>query len=226
MDDKYYINLDEYRLDMLKYDLQNRYLTPSRASLRERIPEKFALIEAQGITNLGQLIDALKTRKKLEVFSALSGLPVDYLVLLRREVNSYLPKPFDLKKVPEVDPQSLAKLESLGIKNTSQMFQRGRTRAGRAELEDQSGLSKAAVLEMVRLSDLARIWGVGPIFARILLEAGYDSVAGVAEASLEAMYEELNQLNRMKKYTPIMASLQEVGMCIEYAKILPKVVEY
>ena len=226
MADRYHIDLGDYSLGRFRNDLETRYVTPSRASLKEDIPERFARIEAQGITNLGQLSDVLKTKKKLADFSVQSGLPVDYLVLLRREVNSYQPKPFNLTKVPEVDQENLAKLEPLGIKNTRQMFQQGRTREDRAVLEDKSGIPAEELLELVRLADLARIWGVGPVFTRILLEAGYGSVAAVAEADLEVMYKKVNQLNRDRKYTPIMASQSEVGMCIDYARILPKVVEF
>jgi len=225
MNDDYHIDLEEYSLEMFQHDLETRYITPSRASLKEDIPGRFALIQAQGIANLGQLTGALKTTKKIEDFSARSGLPLDYLVLLRREVNSYLPKPFDLAKVPGVNLDHIAALASADIKTTRQMFQHGITRAGRSELAAQTGISESGLLELARLSDLARIWGVGPVFTRILLEAGYDSVARVAGADLGVMYAEVNRLNREKKYTPIMASQQEVGMCIEYARILPQVLE-
>ena len=69
MADRYHIDLGDYSLGRFRNDLETRYVTPSRASLKEDIPERFARIEAQGITNLGQLCDVLKTKKKLADFS-------------------------------------------------------------------------------------------------------------------------------------------------------------
>ena len=222
----YHIDLESYRLDKVRQDLESREVTRSRRLLKEDIPGNFAILEGQGIRSLQQLSDALKTKKKLAEFSRASGLSEDYLVLLKREVGSYTPKPFNLSKVPATDPEFIDKFEAVGIKNTRHLFDRGQTRSERAQLSRQTGLPESAVLEMMRIADLSRIWGVGPFFTRILYEAGYDSVQAVAVADLDKMYQEVNQVNKEKGYTPIMASKGEVGMCIDYAKLLPVAVEY
>lgn len=226
MKDNYHIDLESYSLDKFRNDLETREVTKSRKPLKEDIPQRFALIKAQGIENLQQLSDALKSKKKLAEFSRASGLPQDYLVLLKREVGSYTPKPFNLSKVPATDPEVISKFETLGIKNTRHLFDHGQTSSERAQLSHQTGLPESAVLEMVRIADISRIWGVGPFFTRILYEAGYDSVQAVAEADLDKMYVEVNQINKERGYTSIMASKGEVGMCIDYAKLLPLAVEY
>lgn len=226
MKDNYHIDLESYSLEQFRNDLETREVTKSRRPLKEDIPGNFALIEAQGIENLQQLRDALKSKKKLADFSQASGLPEDYLVLLKREVGSYTPNPFNLSKVPATGPKIIEKLEAIGIKNTRHLFDRGLTESGRSAIADQAALGENQVLEMVRIADLARIWGVGPYFTRILYEAGYDSVQAVAEADLEVMYQEVNRINKEQGITPIMASKGEVGMCIDYAKLLPQVVEY
>jgi len=222
----YHIDLESYRLDKFRQDLESREVTRSRRLLKEDIPGNFVILEGQGIRSLQQLSDALKTKKKLEEFSRASGLSEDYLVLLKREVGSYTPKPFNLSKVPATDPEVSDKFEAVGIKNTRHLFDRGQTRLERAQLSRQTGLPESAVLEMMRIADLSRIWGVGPFFTRILYEAGYESVQAVAGADLDKMYQEVNQVNKEKGYTPIMASKGEVGMCIDYAKLLPVAVEY
>lgn len=226
MKDNYHIDLESYSLDKFRQDLETREVTKSRRLLKEDIPENFALLDAQGITNLQQLSDALKTKVKLGEFSRQSGLAQDYLVLLKREVGSYTPNPFNLSKVPATDPEVIAKFEAIGIKNTRHLFDRGQTKAEREQLSSQTGLPESVVLEMVRIADLGRIWGVGPFFTRILYAAGYDSVQAVADADLDKMYQEVNQINKERGYTTIMASKGEVGMCIQYAKLLPQVVEY
>jgi hypothetical protein len=226
MENTYHIDLESYSLEQFKQDLESREVTKSRVPLKEDIPQNFAQIEAQGIENLQQLSDALKSKSKLADFSRASGLPQDYLVLLKREVGSYTPKPFNLSKVPATDPEVVDKLEAIGIKNTKHLFDRGQTRLGRVELGEQAGLAEGEVLQMVRIADLARIWGVGPYFTRILYEAGYDSVKAVAQADLDEMYLEVNRVNKEQGITPIMASKGEVGMCIDYAGLLPQVVKY
>lgn len=226
MADMYHIDLEEYSLDRFRRDLESRDVTKSRRSLKEDIPGKFSVLEAQGIHNLSQLKEALKTKNKLKAFSEVSGLPEDYLVLLKREVGSYTPNPFNLSKVPGADPQVVNKLAMAGIKNTRHLFDRGLTKVDRAVLAEQTGISEPEMLEMMRIADLGRIWGVGPVFARIILEAGYDSARAVAHANLDEMYTSGNQINQEKGYTHIMASKSEVGMCIQYACQLPIVVEY
>jgi hypothetical protein len=44
----------------------------------------------------------LKTPNKAKKFAAQSGLPEDYVLILRREVYSYLPKPVNLDKFPGI----------------------------------------------------------------------------------------------------------------------------
>ena len=64
---------------------------PDRKILQEKIPERFTIWGPMGIKNLKDLIDALKTKAKIDTFAQKSGLPQDYLVVLRREANSYIP---------------------------------------------------------------------------------------------------------------------------------------
>jgi len=225
MEGGYSIDLEQYSLAKFKSDLQSRELTPSRKELKQSIPESFDILGSMGIKNLQDIIYALKTKKKLEEFSKASGLPEDYLVLLKREANSYQPKPFNLNKIPGLDEGDLVRLKTNGIKNTRHLFHLGKTLYDRSKLSGQSGIPEDALLEMVKLSDLARIWGVGPVFARIFYDAGYDSVERVAGANPTQVYEEVVQLNKQVGYTRIMPSPIEVGMCIDYARLLPKTME-
>ena len=64
------------------------------------------------------------------------------------------------------------------------------------------------LLEMVRLSDLARIGGVGPVFARILCEAGVVSLQELARWSPEELFERLHAVNDERHYTKAIISLE------------------
>ena len=71
-----------------------------------------------------------------------------------------------------------------------------------------------------------QISSVGPVFARIIYQAGYDTLEKMANATPEEMHERLWAVNREGGYTKIMATLKETRYCIEYAQQLPKVIEY
>jgi hypothetical protein len=172
----YHIDPAQYPLKKLKEDLQTRELIPSRQSLKEGLDERFQILMDQGMHTLQDLINTLKTKKKLESFSEGSGLSIGYLTLLRREANSYLPKPVPLDRFPEVLPEDLAKLEKVGIKNSRQFFDQINSESDLTALGKSTGISRESLKELLALSDLVRAYGVGPVFARILYKAGIDSI--------------------------------------------------
>ena len=137
-----------------------------------------------------------------------------------------MPKPVNLKSIPGADPEHIERLTSAGIRNTKQLFERTSSRNDRAELSRLVDVPGDDLLELVRLSDLARIGGVGPVFARIILDAGFASLEKFASASADDVFERVIAVNNEKRYTAIMPNLKDVALCINIAKGLPKVIEY
>jgi len=223
---QYYIDLEKFSLEKFRHILETSELLPGRKVLKERISERFEILESVGIANLKELIGVLKTKKRLERFSQESGLPKDYLVILRREANSYMPKPVNLKDIPGVAPENIERLASVGIKNTKNLFERARSRSDRAELSKLVEVPGDELLELVKLSDLARIGGVGPVFARLFYEAGADTLEDLSRWAAVELLERLHTINNEQGYTKVMANLKDVGHCIETARELPKVTEY
>ena len=66
----------------------------------------------------------------------------------------------------------------------------------RQKLAGETGIPLATIVELVKLSDLARIWGVGPVFARIIYDSGVDTVALVAEQEALAFRQEIQRLKQ------------------------------
>lgn len=225
MSDPYHLDLTQFSLAHFRQILETREVLPGRKVLKEQLPERFAQLEQLGLTNLHELLAALKTPPRLAQIAAATGLPVDYLTILRREANSYLPKPFNLAEIPEVDPTAVERLAGLGLKNTQQLFARVHTPAGRLELAQAADLPLAAVVELAGLADLARISGVGPVFARLFYAAGVRSLADLEASQPEPLFARLHAINAAKQYTKIMATLKDVVYCIDFARILPKVLE-
>ena len=226
MTDQHYIDPEGFSLERFRQILETGEVLPGRTVLKENIPERFAVLESMGIRNLKELIDALGSKKRVETFSQDSGLPKDYLVILKREATSYLPKPVNLRVVPGLDVRYVASLDAVGIKHSKHLFERATSKTDRAALSELAGVPGDDLLEIVRMSDLAKIGGVGPVFARILYEAGVGSLEELARWSPEDLFERLHAVNDEKYYTRAMISLKDVRHCIETARELPKVIEY
>jgi len=226
MSDSYYIDLTQFSLERLKHSLTTYMTIPSYRILLEDIDARFEHLQSMGIDNLQVLIDTLKTKPRVASFAAESGLPHDYVVVLRRAAGNYLPKPRKLSDFPEVDPATIEKLAAAGIKHTKHLFERAKTKQERSELSQLTGVSEDDLLELVKLSDLARIVGVGPRFARLFYETGLDTLEKLITASPEDLYERLIAVNQERNYTKTMASLKDVALCNQMAKDLPKVIEF
>lgn len=65
------------------------------------------------------------------------------------------------------------------------MFERAKRKQDRAGLSRLANVPDDAMLELVKLSDLARPPYVGPVFARLLYETGVDTIAKLSKQSPE-----------------------------------------
>jgi hypothetical protein len=183
MTDRYHIDPKTYSIQHLKQDLQSRDLIPSRKPLKEGIQDIFNILEAAGNNNLEDLINTLKNKKKLEVLAGSIGIELNYLILLRREVNSYLPNPVPLGKFSGFISDDLKSLAKLGIRNSRHLFERIENEGDLQTLSSNTGIAKETLGELLSLSDLVRAYGVGPAFARILYKTGIHSIAELKQFS-------------------------------------------
>ncbi len=216
MKEQYYIDLEKYSLQKFKKSLQKRDMIPSRVILKEKIDERFAIITSNGIKNLKALIDTLKTKQKIEMFSKNTNLSIDYLTVLKREAGSYLPKPINLNNFPGIDSEDIETLKDLGIKNTKQLFNKVKINGEIKKLSQLSGISIERLNELASLSDLARLYGVGPVFARIIYDVGINSVKTFIKYRPEefiSIYE-----NKTKKKADF--GVNDINFSIELAKEL------
>jgi hypothetical protein len=226
MQDLYHINLEEFSLDRFRHTLETREMLPARQILKENIPENFAILESMGIHNLQELIDALNSKARIERFARESGLPKEYLVILGREARSYIPKVVYLREIPGVHADHAERLAAVGIKHSKHLFQRGRTVQDRRRLAELTHVPDDVLLELVRLSDLARVLGLGPVFVRLFYEAGVDSLETLSRWTPEALSAHLHAVNQEKGISKVVPSYKDITLYIEAAGELPKVIEY
>lgn len=224
--DDYYIDLERYSLKKFKEELRESELLPSRRILKEQIDKRFKILENNSASNLKDLIDLIKTPKKAKEFAAKTGLPADYILILRREVNSYLPKPVNLEKFPGVEKNTINKLNNAGIKNTAHLFKKIKTKADREKLASETGVNEEKILELTKLTDLSRVKWIGPVFARIFLDSGTGTVEKLSLSNAKTLYKKLVNINNEKKYTKAKFVENDVKLCIDVAQLVPKVIEY
>ena len=224
--DPYYLDLQGISLERFKRRLATQELMPGRQILKEEIDARFERLAAMGIENLRDLNDALKNKRKVEAFAQASGLPRDYLVVLRREAQSYMPKPVYLDRIPGVDAGHVAKLAAAGIKHSKHLFERARTGKDRTVLSRTTGVPGGALLELVKLSDLARILGLGPVFVRLFYEVGADTVEKLSRWKPEELSRRAHAMNRERRLSKVVPSLKDITHYVEMARALPKVIEY
>ena len=190
---QYQIDLEKYSLRKFKQSLQTRDLIPSRASLKNELDARFRILENSGITNLKELVDVLKTKVKVEQFSRKTGLSIEYLTLLNREAKSYLSKSIRLNKFPNIQTEYLERLDDAGVRNSRQLFTEAQMKGWRERFAQETDIPLEALNELIGLSDLSRIYGVGPVFARIIYDVGIKSVKAFVEYTAEdfiKIYEE------------------------------------
>ncbi len=222
----YYIDLESISIDKYKDNLRSADLLPSWMILKESINENLNIIKLQGIQNLDELQKALKNKSKLQEFSKQSGLPENYLNVLRRVVNGYHPKPNRIKDFPGIDKNTIARLEALGIKNTIHLYNKILTAEKRKALSAESGIALNDVERLTKLTDLSRIRWVNHTFAHVLLEAGYTSAKSVADADYNEMYETVKQLNKERSLYKGNIGAHDMKLCIEAAQTLDFEVQY
>ena len=226
MDSGYHMDLTQFSLDRLRHVLETGSLLPSEQILADDMAGHFAVLASMGVANLQDLVDRLRTKKKLSQFAEESGLPEQYLVILRRRAGTYAPKPVPLKKFPGIEPEYVERLAAVGIKHSKHLFERTRSKQDRAELAALADVPGDALLELVKLSDLVRAAYVGAVYARIFYEAGVDTLEKLAASSADELLARMIAVNEEKQITRAAMPAEDLGPWLETVKLIPKVIEY
>jgi hypothetical protein len=201
---RYNLDLKAISIQEYKELLTRQILLPGRRLLWQNIDQRFKAISAQNITNIEELKKRLSTPQKISSFVTATGIPEEYLILLKREIGSLEQKPVSLDCFPDIDQKLLSNLISKGIKNSKEFFE--------SSLHD--------IDELYCLCDLVRINGVGAVAAKAFYMAGYRSVQEVACADAAAMLESVSKVNEAKHYYKAKLGVKDIQFCIDYASLL------
>lgn len=134
--------------------------------------------------------------------------------------------PLPLKDFLKINPTHIEKLKAVGIRNAEQMIKAGKTPKKRQELSEKTGIPTEAILELVKLSDLTRIFGVKSIRARLYYDAGAETVEKMAKWNPAKLRTMLTAFVQKTGFNGIAPLPKEAEFTVKEAKRLPKIIEY
>lgn len=222
----YYLDLSKISLDQFRKKLESTQLMPSQKILKENSEEKFNTIKAQNIKNMHELQQALKTKDRVNKFSEATSLPVDYLTILRREVNSYHPQARKIKDFPCLQEKTIHELMKLGIKTTVDLYERIVTKAQREKLKQQINIDENEVLLLAKLTDVSRLRYVNQAFATLLVSTKYDTVEKIQKVDYLELHDHLMDVNTGKKYFRGSIALEDMKLFVDDSKYVSLDIEF
>lgn len=134
--------------------------------------------------------------------------------------------PLKLKEFRGVNAADLTKLENAGIRNVKDMLKAGQTPVRRKELSAKTGVPAAVIVELVKLSDLARIQGVKGIRARLYYYACIDTMEKMAKWNPIELREMLTGFIEKTRFDGIAPLPKEAKFTVEMARRMSRIVEY
>jgi hypothetical protein len=209
---RYHIDDEKLSLADLRQRITETDLVPSRACLLDDIEVKFAALEQQGILTLAGLRSELKNAKRLQALANRTGIDQQYLVLLRREVESYFPQPFKLVDFDWLPAEEIVKLAGHSIRTTAELYE---TDAN--HLAQTAGVDQAVLAELVKLAGLTRVQWTNPTAARMLRKTGIESAEDLAAADADKLCETLRQINADGRFFKGNIGLRDVKRWVQSA---------
>lgn len=127
-----------------------------------------------------------------------------------------------------IGPVYQEKLGAAGIKLAINLLEAGHTRNGRLRLAQETGISHKLLLTWINHADLIRVTGAGPVYARMLEDAGVDTVAELASRNPVNLRGSLEAVRTKGGKTMVerMPSVQTVADWVTRAKALGRYVQY
>lgn len=190
--------------------------------LEEAAPEDMRAFASWGDQELRAINQHLRG---LKVYSEYTSNETLWLVAYEL-IGARYSAQFKIKDFEGIVPEHAKKLVSKGIKTAKQMVDAGRTKEGREALAQESDVPLDCILELVKLSDLARLPGVRRIRARLYYEAGIDTVEKMADWDPEELRHMLADFIEQTGFDGIAPLPKEVASTVATARHLPKIVEY
>ena len=128
--------------------------------------------------------------------------------------------PYKVIDIEGIGSNYAAKLETQGIKTTTDLLEKGGTKKGRATIAEATGLPENLIITWVNHADLHRIKGVAGQFAELLEAAGVDTVKEFATRNAENLHAKLVETNEKFGLSGRVPSAESLTEMIAEAKTL------
>lgn len=127
-----------------------------------------------------------------------------------------------LGEFPQVDRESVTKLSKMGIKTVNQLLRATNSEAKLTAIASKAGVSRAAILELVKLSNLSRLPGLKKVRCRLFYEAGLDTLASIAALEPAEVNKILQDYVERTGFEGIAPTIGEAQVTVSMARFLPE----
>jgi hypothetical protein len=213
----YYPDTDKVSLKDVQKRIEVSDLVPSRSSLLSDIGGKFNALNAAGFKTLATLRKELKNAKNIPALAKKARIDKSYLTLLRREIESWFPKPFPLGAFNSFPEKQIGILVANGLRNSALFYDATDSARKRAAIARKTGINKEVIDSLYAQVALTRIQWVSPLAACMLIGAGYGSASKVAGADPDKMFDRLDRANKQNKYFKGTIGLRDVKRLVKAA---------
>jgi len=131
-----------------------------------------------------------------------------------------------IEKIEGIGPVYAQKLLQVGIKTTDELLEQGKSRKGREDLVEKTGISSLLVLKWVNMSDLMRIRGIGEEYSELLERVGVDTVKELRTRNPKNLLAAMVQANETLKLVRRLPNLSEVESWVKEAKESEPIMTY
>ena len=128
--------------------------------------------------------------------------------------------------IESIGPVYAEKLKEAGINSIEELLETGKTRKGRSDLAEKTGISGKLILTWVNHADLFRIKGLAGEYSELLEASGVNTVPQLATRVPENLLNKMKEVNEAKSLVRKLPSLSQVEGWIKEAGTLPRIVEY
>lgn len=119
-----------------------------------------------------------------------------------------------------IDQSLVEKLKAAGMETTSEVMKTWHDPDRRAKVETSSGLTEEQFKRMVSLARMARMEGVGPRYAELLVTAGVIGRKSLSKHTPQALAKHLAEVSAAQQRSGPVPTLSEVGAWFEQLKPL------
>lgn len=214
------VDLHQMSLPELAQRLRSSELLPGRRVLLEQLEPVMTALQAAGLQTAGDVLECVQQRIGLEQLASRIGVDANYMRVLARQISSYLPVPVPLARLEFFTDDELQQLLQHDYVSTQDLYERLDSPERRAAEAERLQLDPQRLQTALQLADLLRINGVGPLYARLLLQMGIRSVSDYRQREPEQLLADYRQLVSQHPGPVARLGRRDVSHCQYFAQLL------